>query len=475
MESENEAILHELHRTQEQLEEELLRTERLERQLLKSRRETNDSRSSKDAKDDKTKSAIEKVERRIQSLENDVNRLTAERDHYLNRTRDLKLKIEACIKERNAILESLETEKKNATKRLGATERLYGKVLHNLHMMQEEVDDLLDLNDSLKNRSAVQQKRLERLKTLYPRCWEFSEVRITPVRTINESTVEWHFTEVHLADEFLPELRFLTELNGSFTGITFLRPNIDSPFPLLRWPKNHQQELALPCILKGNAFTTESKVTISSLSQRDWKILNELVSKLIDFLLEPPKVSLPRSLDTKRLSSGLNQFQCVLQRLPKVLRYSGVAIQDIENSEEYKRLSITLKDVSLAGYNWTCVEYILSTVDKPSEPFGRNPRLEFLEHTKHGLKKWFAETKDEKGNRLELRFAYPNLMDTPVWTQLDEQDQILIAGLIATLPLQIEEAHSEPTGLDTDLDAWISAAEFVKSTFTMEIKSLLFA
>src|SRR5690606_3325920 len=112
---------------------------------------------------------------------------------------------------------------------------------------------------------------------------------------------------------------------------------------------------------------------------------------------------------------------------------------------------------------WTQLQYRLATVNEPGQPVGKNPRLEFPQCAQYTLKSWFAETADDRGSRLELRFAQPDAMDTEVWERLATEDQNHIAGLLSTLPMQLDDLQQAQQATTQPWEAWRSMANTMRT------------
>jgi len=104
------------------------------------------------------------------------------------------------------------------------------------------------------------------------------------------------------------------------------------------------------------------------------------------------------------------------------------------------------------------VEYRISTIDEHEDSFGQNPRLEFPRNAQQYLENWFIETNDFRGPRLELRFSRPDAMDTNIWSSLAEKDQVLIAGLISSMPIQFADLSKTEIDTSAKWPAWTDLA-----------------
>jgi len=502
IQSENELLLLNLHQTQEECERLIVDHQRTTReqqsQSQKAAQQLAETTAAKDtlaqenaalqqrldalaqekaglatARDEQAKLASER-QARIDTLAKEKTDLTAARDR-LSTERDQQAKLAA---ERQVQLDTLA---KQQAELLAARDALAGSeaqqraqiddiqsenelLLLNLHQTQEELEQYLLRAQATEAQCAKLNNCLQRVLSSHPDYWMFDRLEASLLEsTDTQQTVQWQLTGVYLGERLIPELRFKTVLVNGLAGIVIQRSaGIDSPEPLLRWPGACATAEELPCIPVQGSATQGNNALLSALGPTDWKALQTLVNRLAGLLGQPDSAPLPEGLDAAGLRSGLLALEATLAAWPKLLRYDAIELQETPQGGGYQSLAISLTNLQLGERHWPALDYRLASVDEPGQSFGQNPRLEFPESTRTALQNWFAESDDERGARLELRFALPDALDTRVWNRLDGDDRLLIAALLANLGSQ-HEALRQASGASQPGQDWPAVVGVMKN------------
>lgn len=318
-----------------------------------------------------------------------------------------------------------------------------------LHATQEKLEEAtiqletnLDLVDKLS-------RRLARLNTKFPNYWEARSIKykISEV-TPGSKKIQWEVVETELAGKSYELINFETTCKNGLAGIKILSSSKGLDFFSL-----HNQSKELSCSPVNGSYSAPENKLISSIGTSDWKIIRDLVKKLKFSLTTNVFPDMPEDA-VKELANGLNTLSAVLEKWPSVLRYDNVELTQYTNSSEYQALGLRFTNIELASKKCPSFSYYLSSVNEPSNSFGQFPRLEFHENMSENFEKWFCETSDDRGQRLELRFASPNQMDIDVWKKLSSSDQFFIAANISTLPDILQTLRSKGSA-DLDWDAWL--------------------
>ncbi|QQE90053.1 hypothetical protein [Azotobacter chroococcum] len=357
---------------------------------------------------------------------------------------DLLARRDALTQEKTAIAAARDEQAKLASERkaqLDAAESENELLLVQLHQTQEELEQYLLQVQAIQAQLDEQHRRLEKMQARYPNYWDFDSLEANLLDSNDrQQTVHWRLRDVYLGKRLLSEIRFKTFLINGLAGIVIQRTEgTASPAPLLRWPGAFADSEELPCLPSKGPVTQGNNAALSGLGPTDWDSLQLLARHLAGFLLEPTDSRLPEQLNTAALRKGLLVLEQTLVKWPRVLRYDSIQSQEAVHGNGYAGLNLKLCNLRLGDLQWPKLDYCLATISTATEPSGRNLRLEFPESTRNALHGWFAESHDERGPRLELRFAAPNVMDTRVWNTLAQEDRQLIGALIGSLPLQIEE------------------------------------
>jgi len=337
-------------------------------------------------------------------------------------------------------------------------------LLLNLHQTQEELEQYLLRAQATEAQCEKLRSCLQRALNNHPDYWAYDRLEASLLEsTDTQQTVQWHLTDVYLGERLIPELRFKTVLANGLAGIVIQRSaGIDSPEPLLRWPGACAAAEELPCIPVQGSAAHGNNALLSALGPTDWNTLQALAKNLAALLDKPDAEQLTTALDAAGLRSGLLALEATLAAWPNLLRYDAIQLHETPQGDGYQSLAITLTNLQLGERHWSALDYRLATVDEPGQSFGQNPRLEFPESTRNALQSWFPESDDERGARLELRFARPEAMDTRVWNRLDGDDRLLIAALLVNFGTQLEDLRQASVASQPGQD-WQSVVELMKS------------
>jgi len=332
-------------------------------------------------------------------------------------------------------------------------------IVFQLHQTQEELEQAT--YTLIKNEQEINElkKRVNRLTQRNPDFWEVESIEAEVTENTTErKTIQWKVVDTYLGNEPYSELRFKTSYHNGITGITFQR-NDSSEIIFFKTNKTCQE---LTCLPVNGAFSLEGNTTISALGTSDWKTIKSLVPKIINVLHDDMIPNLPEQVihDT---ASGLVRLQSTLNNWPNILRYDSIQLTNTTTTPEYQALDFYMENVELDSKSIADFSYRLSSVNETDKNFGQHPRLEFFEHSKSSFENWFVESDDERGRRLELRFAEPDQMDIGVWQKLSNFDRLLIAATISKLPEKIHKIKENDTNR-AKWEDWIKIANMLKAT-----------
>ncbi|GAB3479703.1 coiled-coil domain-containing protein [Azotobacter salinestris] len=452
-EEENQLLLAHLHQTQEDFERLVLEDQGKTRQLENLKAEKNALQNQLDVlireKADliAKRDALTQEKTAIATARDEQAKLASERktqlDALAKEKADLLAKRHALTQEKTAIAAAHDEQAKLASERQTQLEEAESEnelLLVQVHQTQEELEQYLLQSQAIQTQLDEQHRRLEKIQARYPNYW-FDSLEASLLDSNDpQQAVQWRLTDVYLGKRLIPEIHFKTILVNGLANIIIQRTaGISSPAPLLRWPGAFASSEELPFIPSKGPAIQGSNAALSGLGPTDWNSLKILVKHLASLLVKPADSRLPKRLDTTALRNGLLVFEQILAKWPKVLRYDSIQSQEEALPGNAYGLSLKLRNLHFGDHQWPELDYSLATIHTAKKPFGQNIRLEFPESTRSALDNWFAESHDERGPRLELRFTQPDVMDTFVWNTLAQNDRQLIGALIGGLPLQIEE------------------------------------
>ncbi len=141
-----------------------------------------------------------------------------------------------------------------------------------------------------------------------------------------------------------------------------------------------------------------------------------------------------------------------------MLRFDRVELEREQINPDYEHLWLRLSPVAFGAQRWPEWQFRLSTAIPDRTRFGSHPRLEFPA-PQPMLENWYAESHDDFGAELELRFALPETMDMAVWNRLNTADQARITALIARLPAVLNQLQAAQPKLKRPLDVTEDATD----------------
>lgn len=337
-------------------------------------------------------------------------------------------------------------------------------LLSALHITQEKLEETTaELEASLKLVRKLSDT-INRISSQFPHYWDAQSIQHDFVNTVSKSNkIKWVVTDTELAGRNYELIEFETTYRNGLTELKIKDSSKGFDFFSLYPSKNE-----LNCSPVNGSYSAPENKLLSSIGTSDWKAIKELVKKLKNSLTTNQFSNIPSDV-TKHIVSGLNTLGIILEKWPTVLRYDNLELFHTVNSSEYQSLGLKLINVEFSSKSLPSFSYHLSSVNEPGKSFGQFPRLEFYEDTKAHFEKWFCETADTRGNRLELRFAYPNQMDVGVWKKLSSNDQLLIAANISKLPETLKTLQSKGNkGLD--FDAWVALSANLSKILSSALK-----
>lgn len=338
-------------------------------------------------------------------------------------------------------------------------------IIKSLHQAQEISEQLINLQKLSDKKIKLIEKRLERFLEKNANYLDFNIVAITEntlKRNIQSTIVT--LKEVEINSQFFENLHIaiFSDKAQEITGI-FLRVNDDSsPFG---FPASNVDSLGFQLSVPDGKLENDLIERLSSLGTTDWN-----TAKSIFVLLEKLFTEYTDSLGTlgKHSSKVLAYIRTQAAKFsnwPATLRFDCISTGKIRHTENHHSLQIRIENLSIAQKYYSEFEFRLSTITNENSDFGSHPRLEFSETCKDMIENWYAESTDENGQKLELRLAAPNALDTEVWNLLSDNDRLLITGLIGKLPKLVESLAKAEPSISMRWADWCSLAIDTRTIF----------
>ncbi|WP_155642336.1 hypothetical protein [Pseudomonas alabamensis] len=332
------------------------------------------------------------------------------------------------------LAEEHERLKTNAENQLEQVRSENESIMYQLHNCQEQLEKAYINSRAAQKHNVNLAKALAALSKKLPDFYHFESIHVLPIAGNDHLHTQWHIENCIINGKFIPQIRFHTGVFQGNFGIIFHHPFTD----WLTTPKDATQDNMLRCIPEKNTVYDGNNLPLTSLSTSSWRSLKALLGSLVQEWNNSNDLNMGSNIENKILKPYFSNLYQTLDAWPNVLRYDDIDVLAEIETETLNRLELRLRNASIINDQWEEVHYALSSIDNPGS-FGTHPKLEFPKSSPSALDKWYPETIDERGSRLELRFKQPNVMDTEVWNVLSGKDQILIASLLTSLKAQLTE------------------------------------
>ncbi|MES2901360.1 MAG: hypothetical protein V4723_16630 [Pseudomonadota bacterium] len=304
-------------------------------------------------------------------------------------------------------------------------------ILVQLHQVQEELENYFLQNKAAAQRNKELEARWQRMLERNPDYCDYAALEAAPAQD-NDARLDWKFTELNAAGRSFPELRFSTVIEDGRMRIA-LASNGDS-----------QIARAVP---------------LTALTTTEWSLI-EILCKVLVSLLKPADLTTEKlfGLNEEQLDvlrEGVQQLMDEMANFPPALRFDKVTLKREQVNPDYEHLWFAVENMSFGSKRTTEFGFRLSCANVRPGKFGLYPKLEFpAEYGTLIFEKWFVESYDDFGEKLELRFALPNSMDMAVFSELSANDQAFILGLINNLTNMLNQLESNGVHISRQWSDW---------------------
>lgn len=335
-------------------------------------------------------------------------------------------------------------------------------LLLQLHQLQEELEHYFLKCQDIKQDSEKNRQRLDRVLADNQTYFSYDQIQFEPVQDQTDR-LHWTISGLFGARKYRESCKFDTIVEKGIVGFLFSK-NVEGGSHLTVWPKTYENQQEILCIPTGTAVNVQKRAELlKTLSTSDWSLVT-LLPEVLSKAIEQGHAAVPHD---KQLINALKKtHDILLKHIPSKLRFDTVKLTKILVHPGYEHLAFSLSNFSHAGRNHPEFEFRMGCSNVMENKFGTDPKLEFpLINGKPPFESWFAESEDEFGPKLEIRFALPDAMDIEVWNKLKPVDQKLISDIISRLKEFIESVYSEFEQMDRPAQDWIEIAQNLKRIF----------
>lgn len=346
-------------------------------------------------------------------------------------------------------------------------------LLRQLHKVQEELEFYYLEYRAEKKRADTIESKWEKMLNKHP--YYIDCDNIICQNSSDNQGLFWSLENIEIFNRSIDFLQLETLLWQDKIIFRFVEKQ-DKDLPLLVWNPNskdnqNNNEFIVCPLIVNDAIQQLATTDIILLKNLSVLFFQQLQNNKDDIIVSNPNINLFINM-FRQIPDFLDNV------LPKTLRFDELYIKDYEELGEYENLTFLLTNISFANKLYKNFEFRLACANIQDNQFGTDPKLEFPEEFgKIILENWFAESEDNYGSKLELRFAIPNAMDINVWDKLSQNDKNFIANLVNLLPYRIGQLSKtdmtdnlvEEKMFSRNYNDWINLANTIKNILNTQL------
>ena len=311
------------------------------------------------------------------------------------------------------------------------------------------------------------ESRLLRILQKYPMPVVCDRIEVLGLTAGKQMRTQWQVVGLETGKYHLSSLLCSTIIEGSALGLIFSRLQAANN-GLVRWPAILETSAELVLSPVGDATTGPIRAeTWLSLATTD---LDTVVAWSLAFDKELRAGSIATQCGqniSNQMLNGLEGFKRLLSETKGTFRYDRVRLKRATVNDDYENLWLEFENISYNDTRSSHFECRVACSKLISKRFGSFPKIEFpYLNTQQPLSAWYAESRDDFGEKLELRFALPDLFDVEVWNKLTHDDQGFIVSLLERLPSILADLELEKAELHRPWPQWQTVVEYMTRCLT---------
>lgn len=335
-------------------------------------------------------------------------------------------------------------------------------LLRQLHKVQEELEFYYLEYRAEKKRADTIESKWEKMLNKHP--YYIDCDNIICQNSSDNQGLFWSLENIEIFNRSIDFLQLETLLWQDKIIFRFVEKQ-DKDLPLLVWNPNskdnqNNNEFIVCPLIVNDAIQQLATTDIILLKNLSVLFFQQLQNNKDGIIVSNPNINLFINM-FRQIPDFLDNV------LPKTLRFDELYIKDYEELGEYESLTFHMTNINIGNTIHKEFEFRLSCANIQNGNFGTDPKLEFPEEFgKIILENWFAESEDNYGSKLELRFAIPNAMDINVWDKLSQNDKNFIYNLVNLLPnriTQLSKINTNEKMFSRSFDDWINLANTIKN------------
>jgi hypothetical protein len=360
-------------------------------------------------------------------------------------------KFERLIKEiekRKVHLDKRNKEAKQIEAKLSDAIQENELLLLQLMQAQEESVEYFDKKRDFEELYEGYKARWDRLEKRLPNYVDYGAVELLAFDNVADiPTLTWRIKDYAQSSVAIPELQFITVLHDGHPGIGLVKPGLEPVYFVPRLLTT------APEFLRNFMGLTTSEIKKISAVVPIFEQIEASQWEGFEF---------PAHFDASFWRPSLKTLMTQIKALPPVLRYEEVVLKRELINPDYEHLWMEFKGLSIGARNWRKFEIRLGAALVQAGGFSQYPKFEFplIDGKNKPFESWYAESHDDSGAKLELRFALDKqALDTAVLTKLSEADRGLVLRLVNILPDALLRLEAEKTAIHRPWRTWIDFAQ----------------
>ena len=371
-----------------------------------------------------------------------------------------KAQLEALQAQTKSEIDTLKKQAAENTKKLSVETEENQLLLNQLMQVQEELETYYLGQKKFEDLYQGMQMRWMRLEKRYPNYVDFKSVDVVSFDHQGEvPSVTWVVKDYAQGGVAIDEFKFQTVMQDGQPGIGLVDKDNSSAsegvlVPKLLKPQSNQLQRFVRMGQSNFRQLLAATRIIMQMEASDWR-----------------DVKLPQDFDLGFWRSSFKVLPSHLQALPILLRYDEVKLKRELINPDYEHLWLEFKELGLGARTWPKFELRLGAALVKPNGFSQFPKIEIplIDGKIKPFESWYAESQDDSGAKLELRFALDKqIFDTAVWATLDAADKALLIRLIYILPDALRRLETEQVVIHRPWATWVdfaqASAQIIEST-----------
>jgi hypothetical protein len=401
------------------------------------------------------KSTATAAQQGLESALNESKSLQSQVDALSKESIDLKKTIDAQkteIAKIRADLEKSVSQKVQDKTKQDDMEQENELLLTQLMEVQEELEVFYLDKVKFENLYQEMQVRWTRLEKRYPNYVDFGSIELVAFDNLSDTpSITWRAKDYVQGSVVFDEFVFHTILHDGQPGISIESDAKGSSLP---------NSALVPKLIKPQSKEFEQFVRMG---QSDFGKIIAAAAIIAQLEVSGWRgVKLPQNFDLGFWRQSLKLLPAQLQALPLLLRYDAVKLKRELINPDYEHLWLEIKGMGLGSRTWPKFEIRLGAAMVERNGFSKYPKFEIplIDGKKKPFESWYAESQDDNGAKLELRFSLEKqVFDTSVWSRLDGPDKALFMRLIYAMPSILLRLEAEHVAIHRPWASWVDMAK----------------